>query len=355
MTERLGDIALLKPGLSFVLRDGRVLSFGLHKLSGLGVRHAYNVSRPQFDALLRERAAECGVEVIQGRAKLLQSGADLHLSEDTLVQLGLSEQPDFIVDASGAARLAGRAAGVRVTKRGPRLVCRFAHFQSVHLGAPEPGQAVLTPLDTGWCWRIPLQSCTSVGIVAPAAAWSKRAGKDDDKRLEGWLRSDRNLSSAMASAERTSPTRSALCQQVRLERLRGPNWAAIGDAAGFIDPALSPGVSIAMESAHELCDALRTPHKLDLWEQRQQRRLDVWTELVSYYYDGSLFAAILQGEEYNVQMPWLGPLNRHMERTFASALLGVRTMSWLHMGILRLTIQRGLRLYQPVDWAIPLA
>lgn len=44
--------------------------------------------------------------------------------------------------------------------------------------------------------------------------------------------------------------------QIIIEKLHGPGWAAIGDAAGFIDPVLSTGLYLGMKDAFKLARAI---------------------------------------------------------------------------------------------------
>jgi hypothetical protein len=89
--------------------------------------------------------------------------------------------------------------------------------------------------------------------------------------------------------------------QLISERGRGPGWVMVGDAFGFIDPMLSPGVFLALRSAELLADALgpwlerrAVPSRAELdgalasYSDQQSLMLTAWFELVAYLYEGGL-------------------------------------------------------------------
>jgi flavin-dependent dehydrogenase len=352
----LRKIAMIKPGLTFVLSTGRQLSFNLRNLQGISETYAYNVPRPAFDELLEGRAVEAGAVVVRRPATVRAEGDRILLDESSLSAAGLTRQPDFVVDASGRAQVVRHALG-RANWTGARsAVALYGHFTGVDLGAPVAGHAVISPMRHGWCWRIPLPDCMSVGVVRTVKRWNEMSGSPREKLLEA-LREDQVLGKATRGAQPVSDILAVAYSDYEADRFFGENWALVGDAAGFVDPTLSPGVTLALLSASELADSL-SPPGLDLtealvrWEARTKKRLQGWREVVGYFYDGSLFAIIQQGEDDDARMPWLWPLSRYMKRSIGSVMVGARTDCSYHLRLIRWLARKGLRRYRPADWAI---
>ncbi|MGL3107239.1 NAD(P)/FAD-dependent oxidoreductase [Bradyrhizobium sp. BR 1432] len=312
--------------------------------------------RPKFDHLLRNTAARRGVRVIRQAAQLRSEGDRILLADESLAQTGSERQPDLVIDATGRAQLVTRTLHGKVSAGGRTALALYAHYAGVDLGAPA-GHAVISPMQRGWCWRIPLRDRISVGIVMRQQHWAE-FGDNARAQLENCLKSDAVLGPATSNADRVSEVLGTEYQQYEAQRLCGENWALVGDAAGFVDPTLSPGVTVALMSASEFADCIMMSDErpieeaLARWETKCHRRLQAWAEIVSYFYDGSLFAVIQQGEDFSGEMPWLAPLSRHMKRSIGAAMVGARTDAFYNLNLVRFLATRGLVRYQRSDWAI---
>jgi len=352
--EQVKEFSTRKPGIAFIMRTGRVLLLNLQRLTGVSAPYAYNVPRPRFDMLLRARAEEEGVRVLQHPARIkVVEGGRVELDAGTLEACGLEKQPDLIVDASGRARMFGRALELEGVPGRRKDTCIFAHYENVELGVPIPGCSVLTAMKTGWSWRIPLPGRTSVGVVQDTAHLTAY-GDTPEERLERALKDDTIMAAATTGGRRLSEARVYTNYQWRYERFVGPNWVLVGDAAGFVDPTLSSGVLLALQGASGLARAITAndvTSSLARWEETYRHHIAVWQELVDSFYDGRLFSMIMQGEDFS-KNELLGPLNRHMEKNIAGAVLGARTTHWYSQRLVSLLINHGLVRYQPADWSI---
>lgn len=351
--DRVRTIATYKPGVVFTMRSGRSLNFNLQRLTGVTSPYSYNVPRPAFEACLRSASAERGAHFVEARAKIIVDGDRAELHPDTRAAAGLERQPDFIVDSTGRAQLLRHTLGIAGQAGKRRDTCLFAHFEDAELGAFLPGCTVITALEHGWSWRIPLPGRMSVGVVLDTERW-RAFGESREERLDRALGSDPIMSHAMARARRVSEVVAYSNYQWVTERIVGANWAMVGDAAGFIDPTLSSGVLVAMQGANGLADTLLSNPEADglrVWARQYQKQITTWQELVDYFYDGRLFAMIMQGEDYS-SVKLLGPFNRHMERNFTSVVMGARTMSKYSRPLIRFLIQKTIRKYVPAEWAI---
>ncbi|MGH8025015.1 MAG: NAD(P)/FAD-dependent oxidoreductase, partial [Limisphaerales bacterium] len=168
LEERVAEICQHKPGVSFTLSADDQIDFTFQSLAGTSLpTYAYNSPRPAFDQLLDKRAEELGAKRAKTRAKVERvNGAQLRLADETLSQAPWlkGRQPDLLVDATGRNRLFARTLEIP-SQLGPRKdVAYFAHYDGFDIPTP-PGQVIIGRLENGWCWRIPLRDCLSVGAV----------------------------------------------------------------------------------------------------------------------------------------------------------------------------------------------
>jgi flavin-dependent dehydrogenase len=141
----------------------------------------------------------------------------------------------------------------------------------------------------------------------------------------------------------------------------------IGDAFGFIDPMLSPGVFLALRAAEQLADALApwlrrraipAPTELQSvlasYAATQSEMLSAWLELVAYLYDGRLAALIQAGRSWMPANPGLlkRAMQQHIARHVGLLASGAATTSRYSRGVLRFLSRHGLRGVDPAELAI---
>jgi flavin-dependent dehydrogenase len=278
--------------------EGTRVDFEFRDL-GKGISdYAYNIPRPQFDNILRARAEALGVRFVTHKAKVEKcentQQTELQLADESLVAAGLarSSQPDLLIDATGRSRLFSRTLGL-AAKRGPRNdVAHFAHYSNFDADSAHDGQVVISVLDCGWSWQIPLGDTTSVGVVLDGQA-AKGYGNCATSRLENVISSNGILNKP--DRQRISEVKTYSNYQLMSDQASGPGWILLGDALGFVDPMLSPGVFMALESAR-LMDklvfsqgglrqkgAVRYNKEMVEWHS-------AWSSLIEYFYDGRMLA-----------------------------------------------------------------
>jgi flavin-dependent dehydrogenase len=368
--EETAMLGLLKPGVSFVWSPTDRFSFTFARFAPAVPPHAYNIPRPRFDDALLARAVKAGAQRAVVRARLepaMRDGAELALAPETLVAapaLG-GRQPDLIVDATGRARLAARV--LKMPARiGPRHdVAHFAHFEGWSWD-DAPGQVLIARLQSGWSWCIPLGDRLSVGIVVNRED-AARLGRTPAERLERAIAVDPWLSSIAAGARRVTSVATYSNYQLISQRGYGPGWVMIGDAFGFVDPMLSPGVFLALRSAELVADALTPflrrrviPEPAELgstlgsYAAVQTAMLAAWFDLVAYFYDGRMLALLRAGRDWmdGGSSFFKSAARRHIERHIALQASGMRTTSRYSRGLLRLLGRHGLRGVEPTELAI---
>jgi len=339
--------------------------------------YAYNIPRPAFDEMLLQTALEAGVDRVHGHARLEASPDSqapelrLHAESVALATSLAGRQPDLIVDATGRTRQSARVLGIRALL-GPRNdLAHFAHFEDAHWPEEEPaGQVLIARLRAGWCWRIPLPGCLSAGIVV-ARDHAERLGATPEERLERAIAGEAVLKATLEGARRVTPVVTYSNYQLISERGYGPGWVAVGDAFGFVDPMLSPGVCLALRSAERVADALaplvsgRAAARRELLHGRPERvfapyarsfrqDLSAWMDLVAYLYDGRLAALMRSGSDMLARADgvFARALERHIARNVALQASGVWTSAPYSRGLLRFMSRHGLRGFEPAELAV---
>ena len=77
-----------------------------------------------------------------------------------------------------------------------------------------------------------------------------------------------------------------------MDRFAGDGWLLVGDAARFVDPVFSSGISVAMESAKRAADAIMSAlagkdvsaGAFGDYERTVRAGVDIWREFIMLYY-----------------------------------------------------------------------
>jgi len=371
LEKETASFSRVKPGVSFIWSHADRVSVTFNRFAPSVFPYAYNVPRPHFDDALLAKAIASGVDYVTTRVQLEpntsgETGAELRLAPEAIAAApGLSGQPDLIVDATGRARLAARALGI-AARLGPRKdVAHFAHFEGFSWD-DAPGQVRIARGEAGWSWCIPLQERLSIGIVLGQDDAAK-LGRTPEERLERAIAADPGLTFIVGSGRRVTDVATYANYQLISERGHGSGWVMVGDAFGFVDPMLSPGVFLALRSAEQLADALAPwlrrreipwPTELDSvltsYAATQNEMLSAWLELVAYLYDGRLAALIQAGRSWMPANPGLlkRAMQQHIARHVGLLASGAATTSRYNRGLLRFLGRYGLRGVKPTDLAI---
>src|SRR5580658_2260086 len=313
LEDRAAAICQHKPGVSFTLSADDQIDFTFQSLAGTPLpTYAYNSPRPAFDRLLEKRSEELGVKRANVRAKVERvNGEALRLSDETLAQAPWlnGKQPDLLVDATGRNRLFARTLEIP-SETGPRKdVAYFAHYEG--FPAPTPaGQVIIGRLENGWCWRIPLRDCLSVGVVLNKDDAAK-FGNTTEECLEAIIDNDLRLSAAGVNRRRVTEIATYANYQLVSTVGHGPGWVMVGDAFGFVDPMLSPGMWLALRSAELLAEKL---DDLSGYALEMRKLIKSWMALIEFFYDGRIFAMYKTGMFFEKKFP--GKISDAMHQFF---------------------------------------
>jgi flavin-dependent dehydrogenase len=350
--DRVAAIAQHKPGASFVHHCGTRMDFTFMAVKGRLPTYAYNVPRPAFDDVIKEFAKEQGVTFVKHRAGLEAHPAgkpELELDAAALEAGGWrdGDKPALVVDASGRSRTSAKLLGIKVETGPRRDTAHFAHFTGIEHPYPT-GQVAIMFHAWGWSWRIPLRDRLSFGIVMNRTSLPD-FGASGEERLDKILATDNVLAGLGKNRRRVSDVYTYTNYQLLSERAHGPGWVSIGDAFGFVDPMLSPGVLLALDAAESLsaifakhgAALLDSPDKLTNElagsEKRQRAWHEAWRELIAYFYDGRIVAFYERGTQLKADYPgWFSNMMEAISsRTLALMATGASTMSAWNRSYLR--------------------
>ncbi len=337
LEERAAAICQHKPGVSFTFNAEEQVDFTFQSLAGSATpTYAYNAPRPAFDRLFDERADELGVKRVRARAKIERvDGNGLQLAEETLLQAPWlrGRQPDLLVDSTGRSRLFARALEIPA-EVGPRKdVAYFAHYEGF-VESPPRGQVIIGRLAAGWCWRIPLRDRLSVGVVMNKDD-AAQLGTTPEERLEGAISRDPVLAAAGRNRRRLTEIATYTNYQLISRRGHGPGWAMTGDALGFVDPMLSPGMWLALHSSELLAERL---DNLPAYSREMRKLIKAWMGFVQYFYDGRIFAMYKTGMAIEQKFPGKIAQTMHtfFNRKIACMAAGATTTSRFGHGMLQI-------------------
>lgn len=377
--ERVAEIGLVKPGVSFLMKGSEPLHLSFKPVGNRLPQYSYNVPRPAFDDLLRERAREGGVHVFPFHAQLERDPKHndaIRLTAETLAQVPIlgGRQPDLIADCTGRKRTIARLLDLPSRDGDRRDIAHFAHFKGIDRSGLIDGQVVTGLMKNGWSWIIPLRGRESVGVVLPAAEM-KKFGSTPEEQLLGVMNADEHLGPRSANAERLTDVLTYTNYQKITERGHGPNWVLMGDAFGFVDPMFSPGMFLAMHCGELLTDALGRLSKrgvkrngtlpspiaatayqkaLSKYDRHMDEWFAAWMELIDLIYEGKILSLREAGLEWCEKYPsaFSRFISNHMEKHMACMAAGGSTRSPYAWGLLRNAIKYGMRGKSPEKYRI---
>ena len=227
-----------------------------------GYWYTMMVPRHEFDLFLREEAIKRGAKFIAATAKKLKSvnsGADTHIISITAEILDEDKSPkeitiraDQFVDATGQSAFMARKVADRRPLQIKPLSARYTYFtdinydKAVAAGFYQEGANIIS-YSTGWCWTAFLKpGLVSVGVVSDnfENGFFDRLMELPEADIFEFDRNkivdfqgnpkdaDFHYRHPDYSYETTVPF--------------GRNWISVGDAARFLDPLLSQGVTLAV-------------------------------------------------------------------------------------------------------------
>jgi flavin-dependent dehydrogenase len=286
-----------KNGAAFAHGD-RYAEFDFSDRFTPGRPSTYQVQRAAFDKILADEAARQGVEIryeteivavdfARAPARLTARSADGGLREI---------DADFVLDASGTGRVLARLLALERPSDFP-----VRHAIVTHVADRIPDgvlprnmlRVMVHPQHCDvWYWIIPFAAGrSSIGVVAPPELLQRHAGSAE-QRLRQLVGEEPGFARLLAAAEWDTPVREIAGYSANVRSMHGPGFALLGNAAEFLDPVFSSGVTVAMRSASvaaDLADRQLAGAPVDWqrdFEQALRTGIDCFRAYVNAWYDG---------------------------------------------------------------------
>ncbi len=220
--------------------------------------HGWHLDRRRFDAFLARMAADRGITVLTGRrfekAEPLDAGGHRLLFAGENGRAGTIDAR-FVVDATGPRGRFARSRGGR-----PRLLDRLvfvAGFFALPENSPLTRQTMLEAAEHGWWYAARLPDRRCVAALATDADIVRSKGLNRDGPWLDSLLDTRHIVAALAgSALEANSVATWVAVSFLRDRITGPDWLAVGDAASGYDPLSSQGIQKAMTDAVDAADAV---------------------------------------------------------------------------------------------------
>ena len=278
-------------------------------------RAALHVERDRFDQILLEHARASGAQIFE---EVAASEVDLDDSSQALVSYRRNGEKAhesiagrFVIDASGQTALLARQLGMREIDDGFRFASIWGYFDGSKYVAADgraypceklreipPTTFVASLGDWGWSWHIPMRNTTSVGLIVPIERF--KAIKQSPEDLEAYFlrqcAEEPNMGPLLEAAHFSPGSMHVLRNySYRPAKLTGPTHFLIGDAAAFIDPVFSAGITVTMYAAYAAAWAIdnclkqpaHTSHYQDIFASQYAGRYEVHRSLALPRYDMS--------------------------------------------------------------------
>lgn len=248
------------------------------RFEGLRRQTAFQVDRFVYDEILLRHAQSTGTEVreqTQVREVLHTDGRIDGLTIESVDENGEKQvggvTANHYLDASGAAGLFRRAFNLDVWQPNELRNVAFWDYWDDAEWAVEIGSGAtriqIRSLSYGWMWFIPIgPTRTSIGLVCPVE-WYKSTGRKPEELYHAAIQEQKEIAGLTANATAEGKFQTIRDWSSLVERPAGANWFLSGEAAGFADPILSAGMTIAHTSGREAAYSILELERGELGER----------------------------------------------------------------------------------------
>ncbi|MFA1550266.1 NAD(P)/FAD-dependent oxidoreductase [Actinomadura chokoriensis] len=295
------------------------VEFGERDQPGVEQAYTYHVDRAQFDTLLLQHAQSLGAKVFEGiRVRSVDLDPGRSAVNFAMGPRELTLRARIVVDASGRQTLLGRQFKLKEPDPVFNQYAIHTWFEGLDRravsGDEEQADYIFIhflPINDTWVWQIPItDTVTSIGVVTQKKYFAS-AKSDREQFFWDCVGSRPELDGALRSAQRVRPFKSEGDYSYAMREICGDGFLLIGDAARFVDPIFSSGVSVAMNSARlaaaDVVGAVEagdfTKPRFAEYERKLRRATRNWYEFISIYYRlNILFTAFVQDPRYRLDV-----------------------------------------------------
>jgi len=258
---------------------------------------AFQVERDRYDEILLRHAESLGTEV---REETMVR--EVMTEGDTITGLKLDSgeviRARHYVDGSGHVAILRKALGVESEAPTNLRNVAFWDYYDNAKWAVEIGiggtRVQVRSLPYGWIWFIPLgPSRASVGFICPSEYY-KESGLTPKELYLKAVSEQKEISALLKDAKSdtggnvlTTKNWSHLAN-----RLTGDNWWICGEAAGFADPILAAGMTLAHGTAREVAYSILEVERGEIdadwiktrYDEKGRRNIEQHIRFAEYWY-----------------------------------------------------------------------
>ena len=284
---------------------------------GVSQNYTYHVDRAKFDEMLLKHAEGLGATVWQGT---VVRGVDLDGPDGSVVVTYARDGEEqeltarMLVDASGRRAFLGNRLDLKVTDSVFDQYAIHTWFDGYERESGPEGDYIFIhflPVTNTWVWQIPItDSITSFGVVTQKMNF-KAASASMDEFFWECMKSRPELYEKLKASRQLRPLKPEGDYSYAMKRFCGDRFVLVGDAARFVDPIFSSGVSIALTSgklasqailaAAEAGDFSRS--RFDEFERTMKAGCEHWYEFITLYYRlNVLFTYFISDPKYRLDI-----------------------------------------------------
>jgi len=299
--------------------DAAAVRFDERPQPGVDRPYTYHVDRGAFDLMLLKHANELGADVYEG---VTVQGVDFSGSHPLVkFQLGrrqLGVSAGLVVDASGRQTVLGTQLKLKVKDPIFDQYAIHAWFEgfdrSLLVDHKEQADYIFVhflPITNTWVWQIPISAdTTSIGVVTQKKNFAKtRQGREEF--FWKCVSTQPRLLEGLERAQQVRPFKEEGDYSYAMTQICGDGFLLLGDAARFVDPIFSTGVSIALNSSRFASqDVIRAAERgsfaakdFATFDATIRRGVRNWYEFISVYYRlNVLFTYYIRDPRYRLDV-----------------------------------------------------
>jgi flavin-dependent dehydrogenase len=287
---------------------------------GVELPYTWHVDRGEFDNMLLHHAHGLGAQVYEGTSV---KHADFSDPDVVRVRFGLGRRDvettvRMLVDASGRRTVIGNQMKWRIKDPVFNQYAIHTWFQGYDRMALAKSDEYrdfifihFLPVTNSWVWQIPITGdTTSIGVVTQKKHF---AASRESREQFFWdaMGSRAELRDGLRAATQLRPLRDEGDYSYAMKQIAGDRLILVGDAARFVDPIFSTGVSIALNSSRfaswDLIPALASGDlsrkSFHRFETTMGRGVKNWYNFISVYYRlNVLFTAFIRDPRYRLDV-----------------------------------------------------
>ncbi len=296
------------------------IRFDEREVEGVDRNHTFHVDRGKFDLMLLQHANGLGAQVYEG---VRVQGVDFRDAQAPEVKFTIGRKEigtrvRAVIDASGRHTVLGNQLKLKVNDPVFDQYALHTWFEGYDRARMAKNQQQLDfifihflPVTNTWVWQIPItDTVTSIGVVTQRSNFSKEK-PNREKFFWECLQSRPDLYEGLKASEQIRPLKEEGDYSYAMKQICGDNFVMIGDAARFVDPIFSSGVSIALNGARLATRDILAAAEVGSFEKACFQNYETtlrrgtrnWYEFISLYYRlNVLFTAFVQDRRYRIDV-----------------------------------------------------